>query len=180
MSGRRCGGSGRALQAKPAPATRSRVRTTLQGSATLSPTWTDPRSLAISRAIERNYPTRSTVFFADVDPPQNLAPSSDEILGIEWQMIPEKVKRGDRVTLEGRRHLVKRWDRERLIAESRCAAFFVSPVSPKILKPGSPLQRGHPVLVDRAREHADPHPYMDKDPVSRVEWGPRRGTCVHR
>jgi hypothetical protein len=96
-------------------------------------------------------------------------------------MIPEKVKGGDRVTLEGERvrvltflplrmrrftpdagvhgggrlkdvkvarfkgahrltnsasdgslrlcHLVKRWDRQRLIAESRCAVFFVSPVS---------------------------------------------------
>jgi hypothetical protein len=70
-------------------------------------------------------------------------------------------------------HLVKRWDPERLVAESLCAVLFVSPVSPEILKPGSPLQRGHPVLVDRAREHADPHPYMDKDPVSRVEWDPR-------
>jgi hypothetical protein len=28
----------------------------------------------------------------DLDPPQNLAPSSDEILVIERQMIPEKVK----------------------------------------------------------------------------------------
>ena len=26
------------------------------------------------------------------------------------------------------------------------------------------LQRVHPVSVDRAREHADPHPYMDKAP----------------
>jgi hypothetical protein len=33
-------------------------------------------------------------FFADVDPPQNLAPCSDEILVIERQMIPEKVKGG--------------------------------------------------------------------------------------
>src|SRR5919198_229584 len=51
-----------------------------------------------------------------------------------------------------------------LIAENRCAAFFVSTVSSEILKPGSPLQRVHPVSVDRARKHADPHPYMDKAP----------------
>jgi hypothetical protein len=48
------------------------------------------------------------------------------------------------------------------LPKARCAVFFVSP--------GSPLQRVHPVSVDRAREHADPHPYMDKPPVSRVEW----------
>src|SRR6266516_3074787 len=41
--------------------------------------------------------------------------------------------------------------------------------TPEILKPGSPLQRLHPVSVDRARERADPHPYMDKAPVSRVD-----------
>jgi hypothetical protein len=50
------------------------------------------------------------------------------------------------------------------------AAFFVSPVSPEILKPGSPLQRVHPVSVDRARGHADPPPRHGKAPVSRVEW----------
>ena len=46
----------------------------------------------------------------------------------------------------------------------------LSSFHPGILKPGSPLQRLHPVSVDRARERADPHPYMDKAPVSRVEW----------
>ena len=114
--------------------------------------------------------------FDDLDPPQNLAPSSDEILVIERQMIPEKVKRGDSVTLEGERacpssnlftvagcvglhpmqvsrqraqqcdglvglHLMQyraaAVHRQRLIAESRCAVFFVSPMSSEILKPGS-------------------------------------------
>src|SRR5215472_16134932 len=47
-------------------------------------------------------------------------------------------------------------------ANSRAHAATVKPVG--TLKPGSPLQRVHPVSVDRAREHADP-PYMDKAPV---------------
>jgi hypothetical protein len=54
--------------------------------------------------------------------------------------------------------------RQRLIAESRCAVFVVSPVSPEILKPGIAAAACAPVSVDRAREHADPHPYMDKAP----------------
>jgi hypothetical protein len=41
--------------------------------------------------------------FADLDPPQTFALSADEILRIERQIIPEKVKRGDSVTLEGER-----------------------------------------------------------------------------
>ena len=42
--------SGRSAASKAAPATRSRVRTTLQGCATLPPTWTGPPSRAIERA----------------------------------------------------------------------------------------------------------------------------------
>jgi hypothetical protein len=67
-----------------------------------------------------------------------------------------------------------------LIAESRCAVFFVSPVSPEILKPGSPLQRVHPVSVDRAREHADPTPTWTRPPVSRGHgFSPPRGVGGH-
>jgi hypothetical protein len=57
---------------------------------------------------------------------------------------------------------------QRPIAENRWRRFLR--FTPEILKPGSPLQRLHPVSVDRARERADPHPCMDKAPVSRVEW----------
>ena len=65
----------------------TRCRSTVHGSMlTPTPTWTRPPSRAsISTADLRP--------FDDLDPPQNLAPSSDEILGIEEQMIPEKVKR---------------------------------------------------------------------------------------
>ena len=50
-----------------------------------------------------------------------------------------------------------------LIAENRCVAFFVSTVH-RNAETRSPLQRVHPVSVDRARGHADPDPYMDKVP----------------
>src|SRR2546426_12236365 len=41
----------------------------------------------VGRAVN---PRGSKAFLKEIDPPQNLAPSSDEILGIERQMIPEK------------------------------------------------------------------------------------------
>jgi hypothetical protein len=53
---------------------------------------TDPFAGIDCSGLECGHRKRSKAFFADLDPPQNLAPSSDEILGIERQMIPEKVK----------------------------------------------------------------------------------------
>src|SRR5262245_33552029 len=46
------------------------------------------------------------------------------------------------------------------------------------VKPGSPLQRMRRIFVDRAtvspaRKKADPHPHMDRPPVSRARYGTR-------
>ena len=86
MSGRRWR-SGRALQAKPAPATRSRMRTTLHRAARPPPVHAQGPRLAPLAAGSYDPCTvggRMRVF-ADFDPPQTFALRADEILGNERQ-----------------------------------------------------------------------------------------------